>query len=85
MYQYLAIAGLTVVKFYCQSLQNAFRDPSSPFHLPPGTRGPESPEAPADDPERARDEGFLELKKLRFDPGSFWEQAIVWGDHDAFQ
>ena len=20
-----------------------------------------------------------------FDPSSFWEQPIVWGDHDAFQ
>jgi hypothetical protein len=27
-------------------------------------------------------------EKLRiagFDPTSFWEQHIVWGDHDAFQ
>ncbi|KAF8184454.1 Thioesterase/thiol ester dehydrase-isomerase, partial [Pholiota molesta] len=26
-------------------LQAAFRDPSSPFHIPPGTQGPESPDS----------------------------------------
>ncbi|KAH7890984.1 Thioesterase/thiol ester dehydrase-isomerase [Phlebopus sp. FC_14] len=29
-----------------QSLQAAFRDPSSPFHIPPGTTGPASPDDP---------------------------------------
>ena len=27
-----------------QSLQDAFRDPSTPFHIPPGTTGPASPD-----------------------------------------
>lgn len=27
-----------------QSLQDAFRDPSSPFHIPPGSTGPASPD-----------------------------------------
>ncbi|KAG8221104.1 Thioesterase/thiol ester dehydrase-isomerase [Butyriboletus roseoflavus] len=32
-----------------KSLQDAFRDPSSPFHIPPGSTGPASPdELPAD-------------------------------------
>jgi len=26
-----------------------------------------------------------ELKNEGFDPLSFWEQHIVWGDQDAFQ
>ncbi|KAG1801743.1 uncharacterized protein BJ212DRAFT_1398972 [Suillus subaureus] len=29
-----------------KSLQDAFRDPSSPFHLAPGQAGPESPDSP---------------------------------------
>ncbi|KAJ8586164.1 hypothetical protein M405DRAFT_373664 [Rhizopogon salebrosus TDB-379] len=29
-----------------KSLQDAFRDPSSPFHIAPGQTGPESPDAP---------------------------------------
>ncbi|KIK99128.1 hypothetical protein PAXRUDRAFT_823091 [Paxillus rubicundulus Ve08.2h10] len=29
-----------------QSLQEVFRDPSSPFHIPPGTIGPASPDEP---------------------------------------
>ncbi|CCM02657.1 uncharacterized protein FIBRA_04761 [Fibroporia radiculosa] len=66
------------------SLQDAFRDPSSPFHIPPGSQGPASPDPPVDvlDPaEEARET----LIALGYDPTSFWEQRIVWGDHDAFQ
>jgi len=79
-------------------LQAAFCDPTSPFHIPPGSQGPESPDDPpvlqtstgssepcqefiADALEQAREK----LRVAGFDPKSFWEQRIVWGDHDAFQ
>ncbi|KAF8159330.1 Thioesterase/thiol ester dehydrase-isomerase [Crassisporium funariophilum] len=79
------------------ALQAAFRDPSSPFHIPPGAQGPESPDSPPSHPtltESALESNVLvdpleeAVEKLRvagFDPQSFWEQRIVWGDHDAFQ
>jgi len=88
----------------------AFRDPSSPFHLAPGTVGPASPDPPSEAEllhtlaqseiapsvtERAiekaieavdsAEEGRKKLLEMGFDPGSFWEQPVVWGDHDAFQ
>ncbi|KAG5721317.1 hypothetical protein E4T56_gene10008 [Termitomyces sp. T112] len=68
------------------ALQAAFRDPSSPFHIPPGTQGPSSPDPPSDtedvDPLKA---AAQKLTEAGFDPASFWEQRIVWGDQDAFQ
>ncbi|TFK39682.1 Thioesterase/thiol ester dehydrase-isomerase [Crucibulum laeve] len=78
------------------ALQAAFRDPSSPFHIPPGEKGPESPDAP---PSHATlrtlatmentmdplEEAQEKLSSAGFDPASFWEQRIVWGDHDSFQ
>ena len=33
----------------------------------------------------AAEEARRELMKLGYDPTSFWEQPIVWGDHDSFQ
>ncbi|GBE86682.1 hypothetical protein SCP_0905620 [Sparassis crispa] len=94
----------------CQSsiraLQDAFRDPSSPFHIPPGTKGPASPDPPAEsellhtvaasnpptdaevaaaEGETPAAEGRRRLLELGYDPSSFWEQHVVWGDHDAFQ
>lgn len=30
-------------------------------------------------------EARTELMKLGYDPTSFWDQPIVWGDHDSFQ
>ncbi|EGN97007.1 hypothetical protein SERLA73DRAFT_185281 [Serpula lacrymans var. lacrymans S7.3] len=76
-----------------ESLQAAFRDPSSPFHIPPGTQGPASPDPlfeanPILDsvPELApREEATQKLLALGYDPSSLWEQSIVWGHHDAFQ
>ncbi|KAI0058935.1 hypothetical protein BV25DRAFT_1908912 [Artomyces pyxidatus] len=68
-------------------LQDAFRNPSSPYHIPPGTQGPASPdelESPPDPPSVA-DHARLKLAQKGYDPTSFWEQPIVWGDHDAFQ
>ncbi|KAF8809535.1 hypothetical protein BYT27DRAFT_7136205 [Phlegmacium glaucopus] len=81
------------------ALQAAFRDPTSPFHIPPGSQGPESPDSPPllqnltmssseSHPELIVDPLEQAREKLRvagFDPKSFWEQHIVWGDHDAFQ
>ncbi|KAF9528939.1 Thioesterase/thiol ester dehydrase-isomerase [Crepidotus variabilis] len=80
------------------ALQAAFRDPSSPYYLAPGERGPEDPNSPPVesvlnkaaseametlvDPLRAAE---ARLEKRGFDPKSFWEQRIVWGDHDSFQ
>ena len=31
------------------------------------------------------EEGRAKLIELGYDPDSFWEQPVVWGDHDAFQ
>jgi hypothetical protein len=71
----------------------AFRDPTSPFYIPPGSQGPESPDDPVQlqtSSSELREDDALEQarEKLRvagFDPKSFWEQHIVWGDHDAYQ
>ncbi|KAF8887356.1 HotDog domain-containing protein [Infundibulicybe gibba] len=76
-------------------LQHAFRDPSSPYHIPPGTQGPESPDSPPSSPIQlgtfpestsdALQEARDKLLAAGFDPTSFWEQPIVWGDLDSFQ
>ncbi|KAG5640806.1 hypothetical protein DXG03_006960 [Asterophora parasitica] len=68
--------------FALQALQAAFRDPSSPFHIPPGTNGPASPDEEVIDP---LEEAHRKLAEAGFDPASFWEQRIVWGDQDSFQ
>jgi len=80
----------------CQSLstisalQAAFRVPISPFHTTPGSQAPDdslqlqtssSESLIVDALEQAREK----LRIAGFDPNSFWEQHIVWGDHDAFQ
>ncbi|TFY56840.1 hypothetical protein EVJ58_g7392 [Rhodofomes roseus] len=31
------------------------------------------------------EEARAQLSEMGYDPSSFWEQKIVWGDHDAFQ
>ena len=67
-----------------KALLEKFRDPTSPFHLPPGTQGPESPDPPQEELSSA-EEGHAKLIELGFDPDSFWEQPVVWGDHDSFQ
>ncbi|KAI0923574.1 hypothetical protein AcV5_009076 [Taiwanofungus camphoratus] len=101
--------GLPIVQSRRQSsirsLQDAFRDPSSPFHIAPGTQGPASPDPPSELVERLHTEAVVSppsedveatlspsaaearttLLDMGFDPSSFWEQRIVWGDHDAFQ
>lgn len=67
-----------------RELQAAFRDPASPYHIPEGSQGPASPD---EQPKvlSALEEGRLYFEDRGFDSASFWEQPIVWGDHDAFQ
>ncbi|KAG6829726.1 hypothetical protein H0H92_003685 [Tricholoma furcatifolium] len=69
------------------ALQAAFKDPSSPFYLPPGTQGPASPDPPCEveEPVDPLKEATQTMIDAGFDPSSFWEQRIVWGDQDAFQ
>jgi len=67
-----------------RELQNAFRNPASPYHIPEGSKGPASPdERPAT--LSAAEEGRAYFEDRGFDSTSFWEQPIAWGDHDAFQ
>ncbi|KDQ61925.1 hypothetical protein JAAARDRAFT_31417 [Jaapia argillacea MUCL 33604] len=92
-----------------RSLQAAFKDPSSPFYLAPGTQGPDSPDAPPSQNQpphsnfstssvtaslgadtkavqgTAEEEAKEKLLELGYDLESFWEQKIVWGDHDSMQ
>jgi len=72
-------------------LRNRFKDPSSPFYLAPGEKGPESPDpVPPSVTERvnyesAAAEAKQELSRMGYDPATFYEQRVVWGDHDSFQ
>ncbi|KAJ3572685.1 hypothetical protein NP233_g2921 [Leucocoprinus birnbaumii] len=80
-----------------QELQAAFRDPKSPYYIPPGTQGPEAEDSPSHTygfraaalHNTSSPDPFIKakeaLRKEGFDPLSFWAQPIVWGDHDAFQ
>ncbi|KAI0034471.1 hypothetical protein K488DRAFT_45408, partial [Vararia minispora EC-137] len=63
-------------------LINEFNNPHSPYHIPPGTQGPEAPDDP---PPPIAAHSRAKLAGMGYDPTSFWEQPIVWGDHDAFQ
>ncbi|PFH50932.1 hypothetical protein AMATHDRAFT_3450 [Amanita thiersii Skay4041] len=74
-------------------LQAAFRDPTSPYHIPQGSQGPASPDelpqstvsTTVSDVVDGLAEAQEKMMKDGFDPESFWEQRIVWGDQDAFQ
>ncbi|TFY81438.1 hypothetical protein EWM64_g2579 [Hericium alpestre] len=77
---------------HSSSIREAFRDPSSPYHIPPGTQGPASPDHPAEVEDASilsqasiAEQARAKLAKKGYDPASFWDQPIVWGDHDAFQ
>ena len=48
------------------------------YKLPPGPAGR------ADTP-HTLEQAKECLREWGYDPMSFWEQRIVWGDHDAFQ
>jgi len=74
-----------------QDLRNKFKDPSSPFYLAPGEKGPESPD-PVPPPvteqvdhESAAADAKQELSRMGYDPATFYEQRVVWGDHDSFR
>ncbi len=67
-----------------QELQAAFRDPTSPYHIPEGSQGPPSPDEHLTTLS-ATEEGRTYFEDRGFDAASFWEQPIIWGDHDAFQ
>ncbi|KAG1874403.1 hypothetical protein F4604DRAFT_1582281, partial [Suillus subluteus] len=80
------------------SLQDAFRDPSSPFHIAPGQAGPESPDSPPSLPDPTPSQSShpnavgspaenarAKLISMGYDEGSLWEQSIVWGHHDSFR
>ncbi|KAG1851709.1 hypothetical protein F4604DRAFT_1883570 [Suillus subluteus] len=79
-------------------MDDAFRDPSSPFHIAPGQAGPESPDSPPPLPDPTPSQsshptavGSLaenaraKLISMGYDEGSLWEQSIVWGHHDSFR
>ncbi|KAI0305802.1 hypothetical protein B0F90DRAFT_1872719 [Multifurca ochricompacta] len=68
-----------------RELQAAFRDPASPFHIPEGSQGPASPDEQPTAVLSAAEQGRRYFEDRGFDSTSFWEQPIVWGDHDAFQ
>lgn len=74
-----------------QDLRDKFKDPSSPFYLALGEKGPESPD-PVPPPvkeqvnrETVAAEAKRELRRMGYDPTSFYEQRIAWGDLDSFQ
>ncbi|KAK2467338.1 hypothetical protein APHAL10511_000573 [Amanita phalloides] len=68
-------------------LQAAFRDPNSPFYIPPGSTGPASPDDTIETNAQNSESRKAHSMFLRegFDPHSFWEQKIAWGDQDSFQ
>ncbi|KAJ3795146.1 hypothetical protein GGU11DRAFT_793248 [Lentinula aff. detonsa] len=83
-----------------KALQAAFRDPSSPMYLAPGTKGPASPgeyESPPQSTEspsvlsdvpsldQILEQGRTKLVQAGFHHPTIWEQPIAWGDQDSFQ
>ncbi|KAE9393996.1 Thioesterase/thiol ester dehydrase-isomerase [Gymnopus androsaceus JB14] len=79
-----------------KALQAAFRDPSSPLYLAPGTEGPASPDELLQETESEPEAEALSFNKLLkqgraklvqagFHSPSIWEQPITWGDQDSFQ
>ncbi|KAG8878040.1 hypothetical protein FRB97_002827 [Tulasnella sp. 331] len=81
-----------------ESLQALFKQPSSRFYLAPGEKGPSDAEFPLPTNDSGlkaaafEQEGHSQRQKAEqhalshgFDPLSFWEQRICWGDLDSFQ
>ena len=73
-----------------QDLRDKFKDPLSPFYLAPGEKGPESPDPSSSATKQAGYESLAvkarqELSQLGYDPTTFYEQKVAWGDHDSFQ
>ncbi|KAF8623151.1 hypothetical protein AX17_007540 [Amanita inopinata Kibby_2008] len=87
------IRGAQRWKHSVAELQAKFRDPSSPYHIPPGSTGPAAPDEIPHSPlsvthsnvPHGLEEAHQKLLNEGLDPHSFWEQRIVWGDQDAFQ
>lgn len=82
----------------CQALRKQFKDPSSPFYLAPGETGPSDADFPLPTGDSALKSAAFELEghsqrqkaeqralSHGFDPLSFWEQKICWGDLDSFR
>jgi len=84
-----------------EHLRNSFKDPASPFYLAPGTQGPSSPgelfesdatlrkgvlfeRDPHLNPASAEHARQIAMAN-GYDPHSFWEQPVVWGDLDSFR
>jgi hypothetical protein len=72
----------TASSHHLKLLAAQFRDPASPFFLPPGTAGPASPDDP---PPSLAEHARARLAGMGYEAASLWEQPIAWGDHDAFQ
>ncbi|KAG8979735.1 hypothetical protein FRB90_007985 [Tulasnella sp. 427] len=97
--KYLRLATRCAPSTSTAALQDAFRDPTSPFYLAPGEVGPSDAEMWPNGPPGFDDApgrpGTLEVVLARqadkhareagYDPLSFWEQKIVWGDLDSFR
>ncbi|KAJ4474913.1 HotDog domain-containing protein [Lentinula aciculospora] len=84
-----------------KTLQTAFRDPTSPLYLAPGTKGPASPDEYELPPESISEsssvlsnapafdqllaQGLTKLVQGGFHHPTIWEQPVAWGDQDSFQ
>lgn len=80
-----------------KSPQDAFRDPSSPFHIEPKETVSGSSDVPSSpDPTLSQishptavrslaENARTKLISMGYDAGSLWEQGIVWGHHDSFR
>ncbi|KAG7094331.1 hypothetical protein E1B28_007930 [Marasmius oreades] len=63
-------------------LQEAFRDPKSPYYISPGSQGPASPDEVGE--EHSFEEKLEQARLKMVEAGFFWQQQVAWGDHDAF-
>ncbi|KAF9256522.1 hypothetical protein L218DRAFT_966307 [Marasmius fiardii PR-910] len=70
-----------------KKLQDAFRDPNSPYHIPPGSQGPASPDEVQEEHsfEEQLENARSKLAKAGFSRQFFWQQPMIWGYHDSFQ
>ena len=68
-------------------------NPSSSFRVPPDrSMGPPSPDATEastlstqHNASEELEKGYQRMLENGFDPLSFWEQRIAWGDQDSYQ
>jgi len=116
--RYISSSNATRNSDTVSKLQNAFRDPNSPFYLEPGAEGPADPGAGFVNPEKTyllqnsttgdsptinsnvkphlespillitdemRAHAHSVLGKKGYDPTSYYEEVVNWGDMDAFK